>query len=74
MTIPGSAGKMSTLKLATTAAELAQIRRDATRAGHTSLAAYLRSLAGLKPRQVGGKREGAGRPFSKSREEKGAGE
>lgn len=53
---------MSALKLAATAAELAKLRRDAKRAGHTSLAAYLRSLAGLPQRQMGGKREGAGRP------------
>ncbi len=53
---------MSTLKLATTQAELAKLKRDAQRAGHTSLAAYLRSLAGLTPRQMGGKRQGAGRP------------
>ena len=51
---------MSNLKLAATPAELAKLKRDATRAGHASLAAYLRSLTGLAPRQVGGKREGAG--------------
>lgn len=53
---------MGSLKLAATTAELAKLKRDAQRAGHTSLAAYLRSLAGLPQRQVGGKREGAGRP------------
>lgn len=53
---------MSALKLAATAAELAKLKRNAKRAGYTSLAAYLRSLAGLPPRQMGGKRKGAGRP------------
>lgn len=53
---------MSSLKLATTPAELAKLKRDAERAGHASLAAYLRSLAGLSQRQMGGKRAGAGRP------------
>jgi hypothetical protein len=51
-----------TIKLAATAAELAKLKRDAQRAGHPSLAAYLRSLAGLTARQMGGKRKGAGRP------------